>query len=393
MLSFHEPQYLIFILCFVYFIFNYKNLIKIKSHENLIKLFFIITLISYLYGLLNLFSNYGIIFNSTGIGLYIEILSACFLGLIILKLNLSTEDIFVFIKYILLISLLIIILGFLMNAFSLNLFNDDSINLMGSRLGSVNEANANNYGRFLLIPFLLSFVFIISDLGLRDKFSSKKIFYIIFILSTLSIILTFSRTTYFSSICGLFFILLCHSFVKKTKKILSLLFFLFVMIIVILLFDVTNIFSYSDRLTSQDSINPRLFRYEAGIKIISSNPLFGVHPGNYKQSLYDNLNISRFSSYFQFGTAGSAHNMFLHIAIQYGIFSGILYILFPLKLLINSIRKYNTRNNFNYLVLITGIGLCASIIVHGISEVYPPIYLLFFYGILSRNLDLINDKK
>ena len=57
MLSFHEPQYLIFILCFVYFIFNYKNLIKIKTNENLIKIFFTFTLISYLYGLLDLVFN------------------------------------------------------------------------------------------------------------------------------------------------------------------------------------------------------------------------------------------------------------------------------------------------------------------------------------------------
>ena len=41
------------------------------------------------------------------------------------------------------------------------------------------------------------------------------------------------------------------------------------------------------------------------------------------------------------------------------------------------------QNNFKYLVLIAGVGLCASIIVHGISEVYPPIYLLFFYGVLT----------
>lgn len=251
---------------------------------------------------------------------------------------------------------------------------DEEIRFDGFRMGAFSATNPNGFGRLLIFPFIF-----FSSLAIYCPSKLRRYEWVTIFLMILCIMLTFSRTTYISSLTGLLVLFLLH--IRKIKN--NIIFILLIFLLITIIFTQLNLNKYFEPETGRTStggVAVRLLMYKAAYEIISSNPLFGAFPGGH-QIAKSKLDIPGL-------IYGSAHNMFLNVAVEWGLPMGILLLLALFLAFWNGIRTIQKKRHiyikqlywvkaFAYAI----IAISVAYLIHGITENVAPYFVFFILGL------------
>lgn len=194
--------------------------------------------------------------------------------------------------------------------------------------------NANDFGAYL-VPFLLITMALLLDPKLKKRLK-HALFLLLFFLC-LCLILTFSRGAWMGLFAGLFLLLF---FSKKKRIFYALICITAIFISVpILRSRIVNIFQ-----PGGDAFRFRI--WPVAISMIKENPFLGKGVGTF---------MAYFSKYPTNLSPQYAHNCFLQIWAETGIFSLISFLLFAGLLLYRGIKKFRKNSDPVLLGLVCGV--------------------------------------
>lgn len=226
----------------------------------------------------------------------------------------------------------------------------------------------NNFGAYLVAPLSLALALLLG----KSSFGLKTAGLLIFsIFSTLAIILTFSRGSWLAIFIAVIFISIISR--KNLKYLIPI--FLAVIIMLFLL----PIFQ--ERLLRGD--NSRFRFWLAAWKMINQHPFFGVGLGTF---------MANFPQYEKNLSASYAHNCYLQIWAESGIFSLISFVVFVSSFIYLSVKKFFLFKDFLLLGLLSG---AVGFLVHSFFEVnlYSLRLAILFWVWVGLILALISQKK
>lgn len=216
--------------------------------------------------------------------------------------------------------------------------------LQPTLLGVSGNRNVLAFDIVFKFPFLLLLL-------LNDKKYFKFISLFLIFLASFLLILLSSR----AALITFFFICLFFSFhiIYSTKSVRSFV-FLLPIIISILFSNYLNKNKYNvvDKIASigfsDESTNHRIFLYENAFDYIFSHPFYGCGIGNWKvESLpYWKDRLSGYTIPYH------AHNDFLEISTEIGVFGGIFYLFFFILIFVLFFFRYLKKNNTHYLLIL-----------------------------------------
>ena len=230
----------------------------------------------------------------------------------------------------------------------------------------------------LLIPIVLAVV-------LAGK--SNKFLYLTLIIMLLAELLTFSRGGYLGMISGIgvVIILLWKQVVFKKKIILGL------VSTVAIIFLLTTSQSVLNRFLSsfdfkEGSNSERLKSWNQGAEMFADNLFFGVGIGNYS------LEVNPTTEY---RTPIYAHNLYLDIGAEMGIFALIVWILL-ISITIFQLHKISKNSDNDFLKTIS-VGLIGSLVwfsIHSFFDtpIYSPTILGIFVIVISLSVLVLNQR-
>lgn len=198
--------------------------------------------------------------------------------------------------------------------------------------------NRNDFGAYL-VPIMLMVITLLFFARLKKQYLYKSILSLLGILLSICLILTFSRGAWLGFFTGLF---LLTVFSKKKKKIF------YMLICMIMVFISIPIL----RLRVIDSFQPGgdAFRFSTlwpvAISMIKENPFLGKGVGTF---------MAHFSKYPTNLNPQYAHNCFLQIWAETGIFSLLSFLLFAGLLLYQGIKKVRRDSDTVLLGLVSGV--------------------------------------
>ncbi len=383
--SLHSLSYLLLAVSLLY-LHNIKHIPKKMFFSYKIPFIFLfIASISYCISLIYLFFDQGHVLSGTGIESFIDLIASILAGFAVFLLF-EKKQLQKMFEFILITSFIVAAFSPLVTFYDLNIFNEfklsSFLDSQQFRLISFNGANPNTLSRFLNPAILIAFIGII--FGYK-----RKLNLLLFSLFVLTLLLTFTRTAYVSfSLSAIFALIL----IFRYGKISRILFFVPILILLVFYFlstfNVQDRFRYDDRLSSFESALPRVYRFEGGAQILKKNVknlIFGVGAA-YEEDLTEA--VKRYSGNT---IEGSAHSLFMHAAIPYGIIAGILIIFVPVSGGYKAIQLLKTMrltssytNRLDFLYLISFSSIFAFIVIHGFGEVYRYTYLFFFYSLFLK---------
>jgi O-antigen ligase len=216
--------------------------------------------------------------------------------------------------------------------------------LRGRLIASLNSGNQaitasfnhyNAFGGYLVVVLSLVIALLLNENRFRPR---TAILSALSIFSTLAIFLTFSRGSWLA--IALAFIFICFFSKKHIKWLLPI----FLIIIVMLLLPV-----FQERLflTFKPGGDSDRFRYWlAAIKMIKDHPFLGMGVGTF---------MANFSNYLPGCSVSYAHNCYLQIWAETGVFSLISFMLFVCSLIYFGVRKFIVSKDFLLLGLLSGV--------------------------------------
>lgn len=192
----------------------------------------------------------------------------------------------------------------------------------------------NAFGGYLVVVLSLVIALLLGE----DRFSYKTgALLILSMFSTSAIMLTFSRGSWLAT--ALTFVFICI-FSRKDFKWLAP---VFLMVIIMFLFP---IFQERLLLTFKLGGDSDRFRYWlAALKMINDHPFFGTGVGTF---------MANFSKYLPGCNVSYAHNCYLQIWAETGIFSLISFIFFIVTLICSGLKKFIASRDFLLLGLLSG---------------------------------------
>lgn len=224
--------------------------------------------------------------------------------------------------------------------------------------------NPNPFGSYLLIVLLLSFGILMFKNLKRYKILSMA--YII--LGLLLLLFSYSRGAWLGLISGILFflgsVLVIGKYEFSTKKIIMsiITISLFLIIISSLYLPTERIMTRFESIfeISNNSNSYRLMQYRTSLSMIKDKPFLGFGIGQYPLAFenYKPNNINRIHLH--------VHNIFLHIAVETGLFGliafmYIFYKIFPFK----KIMSINQIEWYHYSIL----AIMVSFLVHNLFDV------------------------
>ncbi len=210
-----------------------------------------------------------------------------------------------------------------------------------SRITGISQ-NAAILSADLFVGFWLCFA-----LYKRTNIFRSKIFWGIFLLIlTVGLLVTLSRAAYIAIIPSFIVVGLC---LGKTRKAM---FLLIIFIICILIFAPFTIERLSETSVIKDTATKgHLLSIKAGLNIMLDNPLLGVGIGNY------DLHYLRYTNDIRM-IPRTAHNSYLAIGSEAGIFTMLLFIIFHILAFVSlwkTAKKQNDEGNINNLYFIAAV--------------------------------------
>lgn len=242
-----------------------------------------------------------------------------------------------------------------------------------NRLAAVSEADPNGYARMLLVPTIILFAAVLVRFaGVRHiRLASAAVG-----LAVVSVLLTLSRTGYVSLTAGLFVLVALN--IRRGRTVAIALLVTAVVGAGLWLGDAYDTFTAGDRM-SLDNFRHRLGLYELIWRIVKENPWFGVWPGGY----FDALRDAQYAS----PTLVSAHNMFLGIAVEWGLPMAVLLVLALAGAFVHAgvgLRRLRVTlpGARPVQALLQGsVALSVALGIHGLTENVPPDLVFFAFGL------------
>ena len=211
--------------------------------------------------------------------------------------------------------------------------------IMGATNGGVRTitssfAHHNDFGAYLVVVLSLAAALVSADSSSGFKAISLSI---LAMSSTLAIILTFSRGSWLAmSISFIFMFILSR---KNLKRLIPV----FLVIIAMFLFP-----TFYERLflTFKSGGDSDRFRYWlAAWKMINEHPFFGIGVGTF---------MANFSKFLPDSYISYAHNCYLQIWAETGIFSLISFLVFIGSFIYLGVKKFFVSKDFLLLGLLSG---------------------------------------
>ncbi len=212
----------------------------------------------------------------------------------------------------------------------------------------------------------------------------KKTSLLLLSLSTLTIFLTYSRTSYITLTFVLFIIYYINKNAKKAILSFRMLFFgllpaLLVIYWLIYYSPLNSTFLETD---AGDMYEARFDHWLIGLEIFKSSPIFGVGINTHLEFISRNVKLYR-EIHNEFLTTNPIHNTHLIILAETGIIGLLMWIYF----IVSSIKKakLNVANSNNLILSLTQIGLLVTYIIYGVTDWAPlslstfPIFLMFTF--------------
>ena len=236
------------------------------------------------------------------------------------------------------------------------------------------------------------------DKLLQSKKSlSKGIFSILIILVIYTILAMGTRGAYIALFFNFIFTILRSYFDSNLKFILKLkniLFFFFLFFISIISNIVTTPKSNVNSIerastisidTNDGSVNQRLRYYKQGLNHLLNNPIMGVGAGNWKliSIEYDKNEIEGFTVPFH------AHNDFIQIGAELGMFGLLSYLSIFIIMIFNLIKKVLTKDRISLIILFSiAVFTLDSLLNFPIAR---PISIITFLFLITM-FEIINSK-
>lgn len=246
-------------------------------------------------------------------------------------------------------------------------------------------------GSYVHLNSLGIFLTITIPINLSRYFNSKENFLkFAFVISALmqfvALYLTFSRGAWIGIIIALTVLAV---FKYRLKGILGLL------LIIFIAFGISALFMSPSRLSDRfiSIFNPedaailsRTHHMLTAVKLIKSNPVFGVGLGNFQVAAkkYENQELTEI-----------AHNVFLQYAAEAGVISAVLLLIIFIKHFLNAYIIYNTSKDIRTksTLLYSVIGFLGLIIAVQFGDPFIRGIKEYFFIVLSIPYILAGDKE
>ena len=194
--------------------------------------------------------------------------------------------------------------------------------------------NQNNFGTYLVWVSLF-----VTSLVFQPMPRNNKIFTVfLMVISWVSLIWTFARGAWFAFFLGLIFMVILSGQAKKYIRIIAIWTFLLLLIPAAQ----QRIFKIFLRQGDAD----RIALWLTSLRMIRDNPILGHGVGTY---------MSHFRQYAEISGIYYAHNCFLQIWAEAGIFSLLAFLLFVGLVMHRAVKAFRKSHNFLLLGFICGI--------------------------------------
>lgn len=265
-------------------------------------------------------------------------------------------------------SVIIGINGIIQKFIGIDLFRHKNLSVTDDGFYGVTSSfnHYNDFGSYLVV--LLSIIFSILIVK-RLKFTYRLSAIFLGILLGVCIILTFSRGSWLS----LILILILMLILTRKFGLLSILLTFFIMV----LFFIPGA---KDRFAlnfHEAGYTSRVGYWQIAFQMIKDNPILGQGIGTF---------MAQYSKYKTFyATPQYAHNCYLQIWAETGIFSLISFLLFVGAVLFEGIKKVKQTNNLLFMGLVCGFfGLLVHIFFD--TQLYSVQLATFFWFILALTI-------
>jgi len=216
---------------------------------------------------------------------------------------------------------------------------------MGMRAITSSFAHYNGFGAYLVVVLSLLFSLLLSKLSRFKTYSLT----IVTMLSIVAIFFTLSRGSWIALIVS--FILLAILARSNFKRLVPILLLIIVMFLL-------PVFRGRLLFIFKEGGDSDRFRYWlAAWKMINEHPFFGMGVGTF---------MANFSKFLPDSNISYAHNCYLQIWAETGIFSLISFMVFIFSLVYLSIKKFFAAQDFLLLGLLIGM---VGFLVHSFFEV------------------------
>jgi O-antigen ligase len=244
---------------------------------------------------------------------------------------------------------------------------------MGYRLTGFVHPDANYLGRMLLMPIILSL-----SVALTSPRTSKALTWTVLVFGIICTAMTYSRTTFISLSSSL--VLLFMAVKQKLAGIALFSIIFFLVAIIAWQYDLISYFGYGEG-SDLTNLYSRQMIYRWVLDIIADNPWFGAYPGGYEHAI---LSVG-----FGFEKVVSAHNMTLAIAVEWGIPMAIVLVATLIFSIYHSVKTITslsarTKTEDDYFIqafACATLAVAAAYLVHGLTEIVPPYYVFFNFGL------------
>ena len=251
-------------------------------------------------------------------------------------------------------------------------------------IGAAANVNITAYSLLYKLPILLYFF------SKENRIFLKVIYVLAFISTLLIITILGTRSAFISAgvVIISFFIYMVQAKNVSSYKIKHILTITASTIIIIFTSKIisdngTDVISRASTIsldTNDGSVDERLRFYKQGINYFLENPIIGTGIGNWKifSIKYDKENIVEYIVPYH------AHNDFIQLLVELGIFGLLLYsafIFFSLKKLFR-VEIFDNKINFLYLG-IAGVYFIDSMLNFPIARPISQIFLIFFICLIS----------
>jgi O-antigen ligase len=258
-------------------------------------------------------------------------------------------------------------------------FGIEGATRFGTRVGAIGTfVHPGNLGLFLIFASCFFFVAYLKNY-------KKSVFKYMLMISTFTLFLTYSRTSYLALVLSLFLVYLVNK--NAHRRILTISnTFKYLLPLVIFLTWLIFMSPLSEDFLKSDSgnqIDNRLVHYFMAYNALSESPLFGIGFNTHVDLFMNKLSLSNSITLDNFFLSNPIHNIHLIILVETGVFGFILWLVFLAISFKKS--KEQIKKKENEFINLGFIGVLFGFIFYGLTGWAPlsqgilPFFLLFTF--------------
>lgn len=232
----------------------------------------------------------------------------------------------------------------------------------------------NNFGTYLVVALSLAVSLLLSG----NSFGLLEGCLLIFtIFSTVALTLTFSRGSWLAAVAAFVFVSIISK--RNLKRLIPVL----ILAIIIFLFPLFHERFFLTFMAGGD--RDRFLYWQVAIKMIQEHPFIGVGVGTF---------MANFANYLPNLFPAYAHNCFLQIFAETGVFSLLAFLAFVASFIYLGIKRFIASKDYSLLGLLAGT---VGFLVHSFfdTNLYSLILAILFWvwvGLIFARLRVVNNE-